>query len=313
MQAIVYEKYGPPDVLELREIDRPTIKDNEVLVRVHAAAIGAGDLHLLSAEIWAVRLYAGLCGPKRKVLGHDLAGTVEAVGKDVTGFKAGDEVFGTSNNAGAFAEYVRVPESGLALKPSNLTFDEAATVPVSALTALQGLRDKGRIQPGHKVLINGASGGVGLFAVQIAKSFGAEVTGVCSTKKMDMVRSLGADHVIDYTQEDFTESDRRYDLVLDNVGNRPLAACKRTLEPDGIYVAVAGAPSRSLRIAIAGGKNAIIFISLPNQKDLRCIKELVESGKLTPVIDRRYPLRELPEAIRYAVEGSARGKVVITV
>ncbi len=312
MQAIVYEKYGPPDVLELREIDKPTIKDNEVLVRVHAAAVGAGDLHLLSAEIWAVRAYAGLFGPKRPVLGHDLAGTVEAVGNKVTRFKAGDEVFGTSNNAGAFAEYVRVPEAGLALKPSNLTFDEAAAVPVSALTALQGLRDKGRIQPGHKVLINGASGGVGLFAVQIAKSFGAEVTGVCSTKKMELVRSLGADHVIDYTQEDFTTSDRRYDLVLDNVGNRPLADCKRTLAPDGIYVAVAGAPSRSLRIAIAGGKNAIVFVSLPNPEDLLCIKELVESGKLTPTIDRRYPLAEVPDAMRFAGAGTAQGKIVIT-
>ena len=313
MKAMVYERYGSPDVLELREVDKPTIAATDVLVRVHAAAVGAGDCHLLNGAMWAVRLYQGVFKPKRTILGYDVAGTVETVGAKVTQFQPGDQVFGEATRAGAFAEYVSVPEKAIVLKPAGLSFEEAAAVPVSALTALQGLRDKGRIQPGHKVLINGASGGVGTFAVQIAKSFGAEVTGVCSTSKLDMVRSIGADHVIDYGQEDFTKGDRRYDLVLDNVGNGPLADCKRTLSPEGIYVAVSGAPTRSLRVAIAGGRRMVAFIAQPNQADLEYLKELLETGKLTPVIDRRYPLSELPEAMRHVGAGHARGKVVITV
>ncbi|MHC4341186.1 MAG: NAD(P)-dependent alcohol dehydrogenase [Planctomycetota bacterium] len=313
MKAVVYQEYGSPEVLELREVDKPTLTEGDVRVRVHAASVGAGDWHLLTATWFAVRLYQGLFRPKRKILGHDVAGTVEAVGGKVTQFQPGDEVFGESNGAGAFAEYVCVPDHALVLKPASLTYEEAAAVPVSALTALQGLRDKGRIQPGQRVLINGASGGVGSFAVQIAKSFGAEVTGVCSTRKLEMVRSIGADQVIDYSQEDFTKGDRRYDLVLDNVGNRPLADCRRTLRPEGIYVAVSGAPTRSLWVAMTGGKRMVSFISQPNQKDLDFIKELLETGKVTPVIDRRYPLREVPMAMRYFGEGHVQGKVVITV
>ena len=213
----------------------------------------------------------------------------------------------------AFAEFVRVAESGVAPKPANLSYAEAAAVPVSALTALQGLRDKGRIRPGHRVLINGASGGVGTFAVQIAKSYGAEVTGVCSTRKLDLVRSLGADHVVDYSQEDFTKRDERYDLVLDLAGKHPLADCRRTLTPEGIYVAAAGAPLRTLRAAVTGGKRTVGYVSQPNREDLGFLAELLESGKVKPVIDRRYPLAEVPEAIRYFGEGNVRGKIVITV
>jgi len=313
MKAIVYEKYGPPEVLELREVDKPTVGDRDVLVRVHAAAVGAGDWHLLTGAIFAVRLYQGLFKPKRRILGHEFAGTVEAVGQDVTHFQPGDVVFGESRNGGAFAEYVCAPETAVAPKPASLSLEEAAAVPVSALTALQRLRDKGKIQPGHKVLINGASGGVGTYAVQIAKSYGAEVTGVCSTSKLDLVRSIGADHVIDYSREDFTKGDERYDLILDLAGKQPVADCKRTLTPEGIYVAAAGAPSRTLRVVIFGGKRMVAFIANANQEDLGFLTELLETGKLKPVIDRRYPLHEVPEAIRHVGEGRAQGKVVITV
>jgi len=313
MKAIFYEKYGTPDVLEARDVPEPTVGDHDVLVRVRAAAVGAGDRHLLTAEMWAVRLYQGLRKPKRPVLGHEAAGTVERVGSQVTNFAPGDEVFGESGNAGAFAELVCIPASTLAPKPSQLSFEEAAALPVSATTALQGLRDKGRIRPGQRVLINGASGGVGTYAVQIAKAFETEVTGVCSAAKMDLVESLGADHVLDYGQADFTEREERYDLVLDNVGNRPLKDCKRTLAPGGIYVAVSGAPSRGLWIALAGGKQAVAFIAKPNRADLDVLTELVETGKLRPVIDRRYPLSEVPDALRYFIEGRVRGKIVISV
>jgi len=311
MQAIVYEQYGSPDVLTLREVPVPTISDHDVRIRIHAAAIGAGDGHLLSGKIFAVRLYQGVRKPKRQVLGHEASGTVEAVGSKVTRFEVGDEVFGTSNGAGAFAEYMRFSEDDLVHKPVGVTHQQAAAAPVSALTALQGLRDKGRIQAGQRVLINGASGGVGTFAVQIAKSFGAEVTAVCSAGKMNLVRSIGADHVIDYGKEDFTTSHEHYDLVLDNVGNRPLADCKRTLRPGGMYVAVAGAPTRSLWILIGGGKNAVVFVSTPNQVDLLTIRELLESGTITPVIDRTFALKDVPDAMRYFGEGKTRGKLVI--
>jgi NADPH:quinone reductase-like Zn-dependent oxidoreductase len=313
MKAVVYERYGPPDVLELREVDVPTVGDGEVLVRIHAAGVAAGDWHLLRATWFAVRLYQGLFRPKRPILGQDLAGRVEAIGTGVTRFRPGDEVFGSSENGGAFAEYASVPESELAPKPAGLTYAEAATVPVSSVTALQGLRDKGRIRPGHEVLINGASGGVGTYAVQIAKSFDAEVTAVCSTSKMDLVQSIGADHVIDYTRDDFTQMDERYDLVLDNVGNRSLAECRRTLRPEGIYVAVSGAPTRSLWVAMVGGAQMVSFISKVNREDLAFIKELVEAGKLRPVVDRHYALSEVPEALRDFGQGRARGKLVIDV
>lgn len=313
MRAVVYENYGTPDELKLREVDKPTAREGEVLVRVHASSVGAGEWHLLTADMFAVRLYQGLFRPKRRILGFDIAGTVEAVGAKVTQFKPGDEVFGEAGQGGGYAEYVSVPEKTIAPKPPSLSFEEAAAVPVSALTALQGLRDKGKIQAGHKVLINGASGGVGSFAVQIAKSFGAEVTGTCRAGKMDLVRSIGADHVLDYGQEDFTQGDARYDLVLDNVGNRPLADCRGTLTPEGIYVAVSGAPLRSLWIAIAGGRQAVSFIAQPNRKDLEQLSELLESGQVKPVIDRTYPLSEAPDALRRLGEGQVRGKLVITV
>ncbi len=313
MKAIVYRKYGSTDVLELQEIDKPTVTDGEVLLRVHAASVNPYDWHFLRGTPLVVRVVAGLLKPKRKVLGVDVAGTVEAVGAKVTQIQPGDEIFGSGNPLGAFAEYLCVREDGVVLKPANLTYEEAAAVPVAALTALQGLRDKGQIQSGNKVLINGASGGVGTFAVQIAKSFGAEVTGVCSSRNLDMVRSIGADRVIDYSEKDFTQTGARYDLILDAVGNRSLSDCKRALHADGIYVAAAGSPIRSLWMLMTGGKKMVSMLTKPNQEDVGFMKELLESKKVTPVIDRRYPLSEVAEALRYLEEGHARGKVVITV
>ena len=314
MKAIVYQKYGSPDVLELQEIDKPAVKDGEVLVRVHAASVNPIDWHFLRGTPFVVRILAGLVKPKRKILGADVAGRIEAVGGNVKQFQPGDEMFGSGGfNFGAFAEYVCVPEDGVVLKPANLAYEEAAAVPVAALTALQGLRDKGQVQPGHQVLINGASGGVGTFAVQIAKSFGAEVTGVCSTRNVDMVRSIGADRVIDYSEEDFTQPGGRYDVILDAVGNRSLSDCKRALDANGIYVAVAGSPLRSLWMSMTGGKKMMSLSTQPSQEDVGFMKELLETKKVTPVIDRRYPLSEVAEALRYLEEGHAQGKVVITV
>ncbi len=312
MKAVVYQKYGSPDVLELQEVDKPTVTDREVLVRVHAASANPLDWHFLRGTPLVVRAMAGLLKPKHKILGADVAGSVEAVGGKVTQFQPGDEVFGSGNPLGAFAEYLCIPEHGVVSKPANLTYEQAAAVPVAALTALQGLRDKGQIQSGHKVLINGASGGVGTFAVQIAKSFGAEVTGVCSTRNLDMVRSIGANRVIDYTEEDFTQTGR-YDLILDAVGNRSLSDCKRALLADGIYVAAAGSPARSLWMLMTEGKRMVSMFTKPNQEDMGSIKELLESKQVTPVIDRRYPLSEVAEALRYLETGHAQGKVVITV
>ena len=327
MKAMVRHKYGSPNVLEVQEIDKPIVTDGEVLVRVHAASVNPYDWHFLRGKPFFVRLTEGLLKPKKKILGVDMAGRVEAVGRDVKQFQPGDEVFGGSANLGAFAEYVCVPENAenaaLVLKPASVTFEDAAAVPLAALTALQGLRDKGQIQPGHKVLINGASGGVGTFAVQIAKSFGAEVTGVCSTRNLDMVRSIGADHVIDYTQEDFTKNGQTYDLIYCAVGNRSAAAYKRALNPRGICV-VAGFTTMSHMlfqvlflgawVSMTGSKKIRdMGMMKPNKEDLVFIKELLEAGKVVPVIDRRYPLSEVPEALRYLEEGHARGKVVITV
>jgi len=323
MKAIVYHKYGPPDVLKLEEVQKPTPRDDEVLIKVHAASANPADWHLLRGEPFLARLTAGLLKPKNRILGADIAGRVEAVGSNAKQFQPGDEVFGDISGCGwgAFAEYVSVPENALALKPANLTFEEAAAVPLAAFTALQGLRDKGQIQLGQKVLINGASGGVGTFAVQIAKSFGAEVTGVCSTRNVDMVRSIGADHVIDYTQEDFTKNGQHYDLIYCAVGNRSAAAYKRALNPGGICV-VAGFTTISHMlfqvlflgawVSKTGSKKMGTMLAKPNQKDLVLIKELLETGKVVPVIDRRYTLSEIPEAIRYLEEGHAQGKVVIT-
>jgi len=322
MKAIIYHKYGSPDVLELKEIEKPTPKDNEVLVKIHAASVNAYDWHLLRADPFLVRLMGGgLLKPKNQILGADIAGRVEVVGRKVKQFQPGDEVFGDISGCGSggFAEYVSVPENALALKPANITFEEAAAVPMAAVTALQGLRDKGQIQPGQKVLINGASGGVGTFAVQIAKSFGAEVTGVCSTKKLEMVRSIGADQVIDYTQEDFTQNEQRYDLILAANGYHSLSDYKRALSPKGIYVATGGSMAQIFQamllgpwVSMAGSKKMGALSAKPNQKDLVFMKELLEAGKAVPVIDRRYTLSEAADALRYLGEGHARGKVVIT-
>jgi len=321
MKAIVYTKYGPPDVLQLKEVEKPAPKDNEVLVKVYAASANPADWHMLRGEPFLARLNAGLFKPKNTILGIDIAGQVEAVGNNVTEFQLGDEVFGDCGWGGGFAEYVCVTEKNLGLKPTNITFEEAAAVPVAAVTALQGLRDKGQIQAGQKVLINGASGGVGTFTVQIAKSFGAEVTGVCSTRNLDMVHSIGADQVIDYTQEDFTQNGQRYDLIIDNVGNRSVSDFKRSLSPKGICVII-GFSSLVLLfqhmflgplISMTGSKKiGLMGTANVNKKELGFLKELLEAGKVVPVIDRRYPLSEVAEAIRYLEEGHARGKVVIT-
>ncbi|RIK40729.1 MAG: alcohol dehydrogenase [Chloroflexi bacterium] len=322
MQAIVYHTYGSPDVLKLEDVQKPVPQDAEVLVKVIAASTAAGDWHLLRADPFLMRFVYGLLTPKYSILGAAVAGRVEAVGRNVTQFQPGDEVFGDLSHCGfgAFAEYVAAPENAFALKPTNLTFEQAATVPVSAVTALQGLRDHGRIQPAQKVLINGASGGVGTFAVQIAKAFGAEVTAVCSTGKMAMVRALGADHVIDYTQEDFTQNGERYDLILAANGYQPLSAYQRALSPQGIYVMTGGSTAQMFEAMLLGpwrsrnsNQKMGNVLAKPNQQDLIFMKELIEAGKVTPVIDRRFPLRDVADAIRYLEAGHAKGKVVITV
>ena len=321
MKAIVYDNYGSPDVLRCEDIEKPTAGANEVLVNVRAASVNPLDWHFMRGSPYGLRMMAGLRKPKVRRLGADVAGHVEAIGRNVTQFNPGDEVFGTCR--GAFAEYACASEQAVAAKPGNLTFEQAASVPVAAITALQALRDKGRIQPGQKVLINGAAGGVGTFAVQIARSFGADVTGVCSTKNVDMVRSIGADHVCDYIKEDFTKSGKQYDLIVDCVGNHSLPAYRRVLTPRGTYVVVGGPPGRwigplalviktQLLSPFVSQKLATIMANL-RQADLASMRQLIEAGKVTPVIDRRYGLTEVPEAIRYLEEGHARGKVVITV
>ena len=324
MKAIVYTKYGPPEVLQLKEVEKPTPKDEEVLVKVHAASLNAADWHILRADPFLIRLMGGgLLKPKNTILGADIAGRVEAVGGNVKQFKPGDDLFGdiSERGWGGFAEYVCAGENALVLKPANISFEEAAAVPLAAVTALQGIRHKGEIQPGQKVLINGASGGVGTFAVQIAKSFGAEVTGVCSTRNLDMVRSIGADQVIDYTREDFTKNGQRYDLILAVNGYHPISAYKGALSSKGSYVCVGGSMAQVFQamllgplISMTGSKTTgSMGVAKPNPKDLGFIKELLEAGKVMPVIDRRYPLSEVAEAMRYLEEGHARGKVVITV
>ncbi|MBA7524358.1 L-threonine 3-dehydrogenase [subsurface metagenome] len=321
MKAIVYEKYGPPDVLQLKEVEKPIPKDNEVLVKVHAASVNYCDSTFVRGKPLVARLWSGPLKPKNTILGADVAGRVEAVGRNVKQFQPGDEVFGEIGGCGlgGFAEYVSVPENALGLKPANISFEEAAAVPQAAVVALQGLRDKGQIQPGQKVLIYGASGGIGTFAVQIAKSFGAEVTGVCSTRNLDMVRSIGADHVIDYTQEDFTQNEQRYDLILAAAGYRSIFDYKRALSPKGIYVSTGGSMAQTFQamllgpfISMTGSKKMGALPARSNQKDLAFMKELLEAGKVVPVIDRRYPLSEVAEALRYYGEGHAQGKVVIT-
>ena len=320
MKAIVQDKYGSPDVLELREVDKPVVDDDGVLVRVRAASVNPLDWHLVRGKPFLVRLVEGMRRPKIPVRGVDVAGRVEAVGRHVTQFQPGDEVFGM--RSGAFAEYVCGKERHFVPKPAGLTFEQAAAVPVAAETALQGLRDKGQIRSGQKVLINGASGGIGTFAVQIAKAFEADVTGVCSTRNVDLVRSLGADRVIDYTKEDFIGTGQRYDLFLDNAGTRSFSECRRVLTPNGILV-LAGQSGRKtpsvLPLLTAGlvsrfrrRQKLVSFIAKHRKKDLVFLNALMDAGKVTPVIDRRYPLREVPEAIRYVGTGHARAKVVIT-
>jgi NADPH:quinone reductase-like Zn-dependent oxidoreductase len=333
MQAIVCTKYGSPDVLQLKEVEKPTPKDNEALVRVHAASVNAADFEMLRGT-WSAR-FGGLLKPRHTILGSDIAGRIEAVGRNVTQFQPGNGIWGDLSECGfgAFAEYVCVPENAVRLKPASMTFEEAAAVPSAGVVALQNLRgvgssslsfllsDKGHIQSGQKVLINGAGGGVGTFAVQIAKSFGAEVTGVDSTRKLDMLRSIGADHVIDYTQEDFTKSGQRYDFILEVVASRSIFDYKRALSPKGIYVMVGGSLAAILQgfllgslISMTGSKKMGSVMWKPNnQEDLAILEELFAAGKVAPVIDRRYPLREVPEALRYLEAGHAKGKVVITV
>jgi NADPH:quinone reductase-like Zn-dependent oxidoreductase len=320
MKAILYYKYGSPDVLRYEETEKPTAADNEVLIKVRAASVNPYDWHFIRGLPYLVRIMAGLRKPKVTQLGVDVAGQVEAVGRNVSQFKPSDAVFGACR--GAFAEYACVSESALARKPDNVTFEQAASVPIAAFTALQALRDKGRLQPGQKVLINGAAGGVGTFAVQIAKSLGAEVTAVCSTRNVAMVRSIGAAQVVDYTREDFTRSGQRYDLILDCVGNRSLSATRRVLNPNGTLIMAGGQAGRWMIGPLArgiqarvisrfGSQNLVGIFAKSNQQDLTVMSELIATGKVTPVIDRRYPLSELPEAIRYLEEGHARGKVVI--
>ena len=323
MRAIVQEEYGAARTLHLREIDKPAIGDHNVLIRVHAAGVDRGVWHLMTGRPYLIRLFGyGLRRPKTRVRGTDVAGRVEAVGKQVTRFRPGDEVFGTS--AGSFAEYASAAEGKLALKPANLTFEQAASVPHGGLAALQGLRDAGKIQSGQKVLLVGASGGVGTFAVQLARVFGAEVTGVCSGAKVDLVRSIGADHIIDYTREDFADRPERYDLILDIGGSRPLSHLRRALTPEGTLVLaggeddgrwIGGTVQKEIRAALLSPftrQKLRPLLSLPRQEDLQMLNHLLEAGKITPVIDRTYSLAEVPDAIRYLEAGRARGKVVIS-
>ena len=324
MKAIVQHKYGAPQVvLELRDIAKPVVKDHEVLVRVHAASVHVGDWILVRGVPYVLRMASGLRKPKSRIPGTDIAGTVEAVGKAVTQLRPGDEVFGWCT--GAFAEYACAGEDHFVPKPANLTFEQAAAVGVSASTGLQLLRDQGKVQPGQKVLINGASGGVGTFAVQIAKAFGTEVTGVCSTRNVDLVRSIGADHVIDYTQVDFTQGRQRYDFILDNVANHSLSDTRRALTPNGTLMSNGGGHSGGRWVGSLGSvlkvaatsvfvrQQARPSIKFPNRADLVVLKGLIEAGKVTPVIDGTYPLSGTPEAIGHVGEGHARGTVVITV
>lgn len=322
MKAVVQDRYGSPDVLRLEEIDTPATTEGGVLIRVRAASVNAADWHFMRGEPLIARMAFGLRRPKHRIRGSDVAGIVEAVGKSVTRFHRGDEVFGSCR--GSLAEYVCADESLVVAKPPGLSFEQAAAVPLAALTALQGLRDQGHVQAGQKVLVNGASGAVGPFAVQIAKAFGAEVTGVCSSRNVDMVRSIGADRVVDYTKQDFTEGDDRYDVLVDIAGSRPWSRLRRVLRPDATLVVMGGPSTNRLwgpvghlvRVRLASlrdGRKVAVFVASTNHDDLAVLKEMLEAGKIMPVIDRTYPLSEAPEAIRYLETGHARGKVVITV
>jgi NADPH:quinone reductase-like Zn-dependent oxidoreductase len=316
VKAIVMNAYGGPDVLELKEVDTPEVTENDVLVSVHAASLNAGDYFSMRGSPWLARFTVGFPKPKDHILGWDIAGHVEEVGKNVTRFQPGDKVFASCDSA--LAEYACAPEGMLAMTPTNLTLEQAAAVPSAAMASLHALRDQANVQPGQKVLINGASGGVGTFAVQIAKSLGAEVTGVCSARNIDMVRSIGADHVIDYTKEDFTQSGQRYDLIVDNVGNHSFAGCRRVLTPGGTHLPNTGHGGmgyviKAYVLSAFMRQHARPFLSVPNAEDLLYIKDLIEAGKVMPVIDRTYPMSETPVAFRYLEEEHARGKVVIII
>ena len=321
MKAIVQARYGSPDVLQLEDVGKPVLSDDEVLVRVRAAAVNIGDWHLVRGVPYAMRGVTGPRKPRREIPGLDIAGQVESVGSDVRQLQPGDEVFGWCK--GAFAEYASAAENTLLPKPVNLTFEQAAAVGDSAFTALAAVRDQGKVQPVHRVLINGASGGVGTFAVQIAKSFGANVTGVCSTRNVEMVRSLGADQVIDYTNEDFTQTEQAYDVMLDLVGTRSLSDCRRALTPRGTYVVVGvrdmgrwfglGRQTKALLLSPFVRQRMRVFVVRHNPEDLAVLKELAQTGKITPVIDRRYSLSDVPEALQYQGEGHSQGKVIIAV
>lgn len=322
MKAIVYEKYGLPDVFEYRDVEKPTPKAGEVLVKVQAVSVNYFDWHALKGEPFMARIAFGLLKPKQPILGEDIAGQVEAVGPGASQFHTGDEVYGdiAIYGSGGFAEYVCVPEEGVALKPANLTFEEAAAVPMAAVTSLQCLRDGGKVQPGQKVLIHGAAGGVGTFAVQLAKYYGAEVTGVCSTRNVELVKSLGADHVIDYTREDFARNGQQYDVIMAVNGNRSIYDYRRALKPQGVYLMAGGSDKQIFQALLLGsllfqkgGQKFGSFSAKANQKDLIFLKELLEAGKIKPVIDRRYPLSETAEALRYIGGGHARAKIVIQV
>lgn len=323
VKAIRFERYGAPDVLELRDVDLPAIGPDDVLVRVKAAAVNPNDVHFMRGEPYLVRLQAGMSRPKDNTIGHDLAGVVESVGAKVTSFTPGDEVFGWIR--GTFAEYVSIPENGVLLvKPDNLTFEQAGCVAVAAFTALQALRDKGKVQPGHKVLVNGASGGVGTFAVQIAKALGAEVTAVCGTGNVELVRSIGADHVVDYTKDDFTATGERYDVLLDSAANRSLSDCRRALTPKGVLIGVGlasdglwfgplASPLAKLFVSPFVGQTLTPFLARESCDDFTVLRDLLQDGKVTPMIDRTYPLDEVPAAVAYLEEGHAKAKVAITV
>ena len=323
MKAAIHTKYGSPDVIQIVDVAKPTSKDDEVLVKIHAAALNAYDWHLLTSDIFLVRFMGGgLLKPKDGTLGADIAGAVEAVGKDVTQFKPGDEVYGDIAGKGysGFGEYACVPEKTLAPKPANLSFEQAAAVPMAGITALQGLRDEGHIQPGQKVLVQGASGGVGTFAVQIAKAFGAEVTAVTSTRNLEQAKAIGADHVIDYTKEDFTQNGQQYDLILAANGYHPMSAYRRSLAPQGIYVMAGGTFKQIFqsmllgpRMSKDGGQKMGGISAKQSQKDLLFLKEWIEAGKIVPVIDKVYPLSQVAEAMRYLGTGHARGKVVVRI
>lgn len=321
MKAIVYSKYGPPDVLKVKEVEKPAPQDNQVLVKIHAASLNYGNLVLLKGDPFLARFAFGLFKPKYPIPGGDISGRVEAVGKDVKQFQPGDDVFGDLSGCGwgGFAEYVSVPEKALALKPTNVSYEEAAAVPMAGVTALQSLRDKGKIQSGQKVLIHGASGGVGTFAVQIAKSFGAEVTGVCSTRNLEILQSIGADHAIDYTKEDFTKNGQKFDLILAVNGHQPISAYKRSLNLNGNFVHVGGSGAQLFQTITlgsmtswTGSKKMSSFLQRQNQTDLIYMKELLEAGKVKPVMDKNFKMSEAKEAFRYFEEGHAKGKIVLT-